>query len=222
MLIKLKRDYARMAVGRTPDSLDLEPDLSCVSLISMLWCSVCTRGFRTVLLYRVGNWLYKRRIRVLASLVKRFNDFQGHCEISIAADISGGFVVRHTEGLVVGGGTKIGEDCEVRQGITFGGNQWKTRPDGRHQPLIHKNVKIGAGAKILGPVEVGENSSIGANAVVIADIPSNSVAVGVPARVIRRNGKQVPLDEQCGGISKEIKELKMRIAALETKEEAIT
>jgi len=85
----------------------------------------------------------------------------------------------------------IGENFTISQGVTIGGNLYKTK-NGRRSPIIGDNVLLGAGAKVLGPVEVGDNSIIGANAVVVKDIPENSVAAGVPARVVKEVGIPYP------------------------------
>jgi serine O-acetyltransferase len=137
------------------------------------------------MLYRMGRWCRLHGLRVLAALIDRFMHHLCFCTISTSADIGGGFYVAHPFGLVVGADTRLGEHCDLRQNITFGGNYNKTADDGRQKPWLGDNVSVGAGAVILGPVKVGSNVIIGANAVVIKDVPDNAIVGGVPARVIK-------------------------------------
>jgi len=111
---------------------------------------------------------------------------------------------------------RIGRNCEIRQGVTLGGNYGRTLPDGRSQPVLEDGVSVGAGAKILGPVTVGARSIVGANAVVVRDVPPDSVAAGVPARIIRRNGQKVPLLERGGELSEILRDIVRRLERIET------
>ena len=103
--------------------------------------------------------------------------------IGVSAKIGRRLVIEHSGGIVVHGNSVIGDDCIIRQGVTIG-NRRLDRP--REAPHIGNRVNIGAGAKILGGVRIGDDVEIGANAVVIADVPSGAIAVGVPARIILR------------------------------------
>ena len=94
-------------------------------------------------------------------------------------------MIAHVGGLVIGGRTRIGRNCDVRQNVTFGGNFSKVAEDGRTQPWVEDNVSFGAGAVILGPIHIGSNSIIGANSVVTRDVPENTIVSGVPAKVIK-------------------------------------
>lgn len=98
----------------------------------------------------------------------------------------------HPKCIYVHSQSEIGENFTISQGVTIGGNIYKTK-DGRRSPIIGDNVLLGAGAKVLGPVVVGDNSIIGANAVVVKDIPENSVAAGVPAKVVKEVETSYPL-----------------------------
>lgn len=112
-------------------------------------------------------------------------------EISNRAKIGSGLLIPHPQGIVIGGGVVIGKNATIQQGTTIGANIDKII-NGKRYPNIGDNVLIGAGAKVLGPISIGDNSIIGANAVVTKDIPKNSIAVGIPARVIRVVEKPYP------------------------------
>lgn len=144
------------------------------------------RGFRAVLLYRMGHWYRRHGLRWLAAWHDRWIQRSCHCCISTGAMIGPGFKVAHSVGLVIGAGCIIGRDCDLRQNTTLGGNYNKHDDQGRTKPTLGNNVSVGAGAVILGPVQVGDHCIIGANAVVTRDIPANSIAAGIPARVIKQ------------------------------------
>lgn len=147
-------------------------------------------GFRAMMLYRIGNWCRKHKLGPIGGICERLMRHLCLCWISTKSDIKGGLKIVHGIGLVIGDGTSIGRNCDVRQNSTLGGNFSKVGPDGRMQPLLGDNVSVGAGAVILGPVRVGDNSVIGANAVVTKDIPANVIAVGVPARVLKNRWEE--------------------------------
>lgn len=140
---------------------------------------------RAVFLFRISNYLDGKKWYFFAFIFEKLMHITTITWIGRRARIKPGFVIRHVGSIVVGGKSEIGYNCEIRQGVTLGGNLGKEK-DGRTQPILGNNILIGAGAKILGPVKIGDNSIIGANAVVICDIPENSVAGGVPARVLRQ------------------------------------
>ena len=145
-----------------------------------------------------------------------------HCEIASTAEIGPGFVIRHQGAIVINGKVRIGANCEIHQGVTLGGNQWRAADDGRTNPILEDNVSVGPGAMVLGPVIVGAGTLIGANAVVVTDIPPNSVAAGVPARVIRRDGKKMPLLERGGELAGIVAGILRRLSSLETRVAQLT
>lgn len=150
-----------------------------------LYMAVSHPGFRAVMLYRLGLWCLKHKLRLLASLSQRVMHHACHCWISLKADIGPGFLIAHVGGIGIGGGTRIGKNCDVRRNVSFGGNFNKVDQDGRSHPWIGDNVSFGVGAVISGPVRVGSNSIVGANSVVTRDVPENVIVVGVPAQVIK-------------------------------------
>ena len=137
-------------------------------------------------------------------------------EIHPAAQIGKGLFIDHGCAVVIGETTVIGENCTIYQGVTLGGTG---KHIGKRHPTIGNNVMIGAGAKVLGPVTVGDNSKIAAGAVVLKDIPENSTAVGIPARVVRSDDARVEqnLDQVNipDPVAQELAALKERLARLE-------
>jgi serine O-acetyltransferase len=147
------------------------------------------RGFWTMLVYRFGRWRYSIRWRplrmpfslaykILKVLAEILTGIELPCEVTLGHR----FVIDHFGGIIISGDAVFGDDCRIRNGVTIG-----LRTTGqRGSPVIGSRVDIGAGAKLLGPIHIGDDVAIGANAVVITDVPSNSIAVGVPARILPR------------------------------------
>lgn len=142
------------------------------------------QGFWVMVVYRFGRWRYGvqspllRKVcsgiyRVLYKLVQVLTGIELPCE----AEVGRGFVIDHFGGIVVSGFARFGDNCRIRNGVVVG----LARTDDPCAPVIGDNVDIGAGAKVLGRIRIGNNVLIGANAVVTRDVPDNSIAVGVPA-----------------------------------------
>ena len=137
-------------------------------------------------------------------------------EIHPGATIGRRLVIDHGTGIVIGETAEIGDDVLIYQGVTLGGTG---KDVGKRHPTIGNNVMISAGSKVLGPINIGDNSRVAAGAVVLKDVPPNSTVVGVPARVVRQNGKKVdykpldqihisdPIEQQLERLEKEIKKL---------------
>lgn len=137
-----------------------------------------------VFLYRLAKGLYEKGYKILPVLItNRLVKLYG-LHVSLKAQIGVGIEFRHINGVVIGDGVKIGENVVIYQQVTLGGQNLGDGKKGNY-PIIGDNVTIFSGAKILGSVKVGEGSIIGANSVVIKDIPNYSVVAGVPAKVIR-------------------------------------
>lgn len=150
-------------------------------------------GFWVLLIYRFGRWRYSLKWRLLRipfsiiyKLLKFFSEMLLGMELPSEAVIGRRFVIEHIGGIVVSGDAIFGDDCVMRNGVTVG-----LRNRGvRGSPMIGNRVDIGAGAKLLGPIRIGDDVAIGANAVVLCDVPANSIAVGIPARIIPRKAKE--------------------------------
>jgi len=150
-------------------------------------------GFWVLLIYRFGRWRYGiswRPLRLPFSsaykVLKFFSEMFFGTELPCETVIGRRFVIEHIGGIVISGDAVFGDDCVVRNGVTVG-----LRNRGlRGSPCIGDRVDIGAGAKLLGPIRIDDDVVIGANAVVITDVPANSIAVGVPARIILRDTKE--------------------------------
>ena len=140
-------------------------------------------SLQSVIYYKVSSFFYKYKAFFIARVVSQFGRFMTGVEIHPGAQIGKNVFFDHGMGIVVGETAVIGDNCIIFHGVTLGGvASTKTK---RH-PTLENNVTIGAGAKILGNIIIGENSKIGANSVVLKDIPKNSVAVGIPGRIVQK------------------------------------
>ncbi|MBQ8533683.1 MAG: serine O-acetyltransferase [Clostridia bacterium] len=142
-------------------------------------------GFKAIRMYRKANWCYRHKLFFLARAISQRAVRKTGIEIHPGATIGKRFFIDHGTGVVIGETTEIGDDVTVYQGVTLGGTGKDT---GKRHPTIGNNVLIGSGAKVLGPFKVGNNVRIAAGAVVLKEIPDNCTAVGVPAKVVRRDG----------------------------------
>jgi len=145
-------------------------------------------GVHATVLHWFAHWLWRHRVKFLARLVSQINRFFTGVEIHPGARIGKRFVIDHGMGIVIGETAEVGDDVLLYQGVTLGGTG---KEKGKRHPTIGNNVLIGSGAKVLGPFKVGDDSRIAANAVVLHEIPTDSTAVGVPARVVRIAGEKV-------------------------------
>ena len=137
--------------------------------------------------YRKANWLYRHGFFTLARIISQHARNRTGIEIHPGATIGKGLFIDHGMGVVIGETAVIGDNCLIYQGATLGGTG---KDKGKRHPTLGDNVLVGAGAKVLGPFKVGSNVKIAANAVVLNAIPDNCTAVGVPARVVKRNGER--------------------------------
>ena len=150
-------------------------------------------GIRAARSHRRASKLYQKGHTFLARWISQRCRRKTNIEIHPAAQIGRRLFIDHGAGVVIGETAVIGDDCTIYQGVTLGGTG---KEKGKRHPTLGNNVMIGAGAKVLGPITIGDNARIAAGAVVLMNIPENCTAVGVPARIVRRDGKKVaPLDQ---------------------------
>ncbi len=172
-------------------------------------------GLKAVRMHRRANWLWRHNHKFLARWLSQRAVRKTGIEIHPAAKIGRRFFIDHGTGVVIGETAEIGDDVTLYQGVTLGGTGKDT---GKRHPTIGNGVMIGAGAKVLGPFRVGDNSNIAAGAVVLEEIPPESTAVGVPARVVKRNGVRVDCLDQVhvpDPVSQELCRMSVRIHTLE-------
>lgn len=150
-------------------------------------------GFHAILLHRPAHWLYGKRAYYPARLLSQLSRFITGIEIHPGAKLGKGILIDHGSGVVIGETAEIGDYCILYQGVTLGGTG---KECGKRHPTLGERVIVGAGAKVLGPFSIGSGAKIASNAVVLESLPEGATAVGVPARVVRVNGKKVakPLD----------------------------
>ena len=171
-------------------------------------------GLHATLAYRVSHKLYVGGHTFSARAVSQAAKFLTGIEIHPGATIGKGLVIDHGTGVVIGETTEIGDNCTLYQGVTLGGTG---KDVGKRHPTLGDNVLVGAGAKVLGPIMIESNSKIAANAVVLKDIPENSTAVGIPARIVRQGGRRVDDLDQVhipDPVSQEIQRLEQKISDL--------
>ena len=145
-------------------------------------------GLHALMAHRIAHWFWKFRFKFIARLISQTARFWTGIEIHPGAQIGKGLFIDHGMGVVVGETAIIGNDVTLFQGCTLGGTG---KECGKRHPTIGNNVVIGAGAKVLGNIEVGDHSYVGANAVVIKPVPPKSTVVGVPGRIARKDGQKV-------------------------------
>jgi len=145
----------------------------------------CYPGFHALQIHRLAHWLWCLRLRWMARFVSHCSRFLTGIEIHPGAKIGRRVFIDHGMGVVIGETAELGDECTLYHGVTLGGTTWNK---GKRHPTLARGVVIGAGAKLLGPILVGEGARVGSNAVVVKDVPPGATAVGIPARII--------LDEQ--------------------------
>jgi serine O-acetyltransferase len=148
-------------------------------------------GLHAILLQRISHRQYAKGKINTARAINYFARFLTGADIHPGATIGTGFFIDHAVGVVIGETSIIGDNVSIFQGVTLGG---VSTSKGKRHPTIGNNVTIGAGAKVLGNITIGENVKIGAGSVVVKDVPPNSTVVGVPGRVVKREGTAVKVD----------------------------
>ncbi len=174
-------------------------------------------GLHAVWMYRIAHVFYKHKLFFIARVISQTARALTGIEIHPGAQIGRNLLIDHGMGVVIGETTVIGDNCLLYQGCTLGGTG---KDHGKRHPTIGNNVMVGCGAKVLGPFTVGDNAKIAANAVVLESVPPNSTAVGVPARIVRQNGKRTNDLDQIhipDPVAAELCQYRMRIEKLERK-----
>ena len=146
-------------------------------------------GFHALLAYRVSHWLWNRRIPLFPRIISQFARWLTGVEIHPGATIGTGFFIDHGMGVVIGETTEIGDYVTLFQGVTLGGTG---KERGKRHPTLGNHVVVGAGAKVLGGIRIGDNVKVGANAVVLRSVPANSTVVGNPGRIVKYDGERLP------------------------------
>jgi len=176
-------------------------------------------GLHAIMAHRLAHALYVRGHKLTARAISQAAKSVTGIEIHPAAKIGRGVFIDHGSGVVIGETAEVGDGCTLYQGVTLGGTG---KDSGKRHPTLGKNVMVGAGAKVLGPFKVGDNAKIAANAVVLEAVPSDSTAVGIPARMITRSARR-RREEECDldqihipdPVSQELCKLMIRIEKLE-------
>lgn len=181
------RDQLGRVVGTVRRDLDVarERDPAAESTAELLFCYP---GLHAVWVHRGAHWLYRRERRLAARLVSQVGRSLTGIEIHPGATIGPGFFIDHGMGVVIGETTEIGEDVTLYQGVTLGGTG---KESGKRHPTVRDGVIIGTGARVLGPVTLGEGAKVGAGAIVVKDVPPNSTVVGNPGRPVVVDGERV-------------------------------
>ncbi len=190
-------------------------DPSAINTIEILFTYA---GLHALILHRIAHFLLKFSIPFIPRWVSQFSRWLTGIEIHPAALIGEGFFIDHGMGVVIGETTIIGDNVTLYQGVTLGGTG---KEKGKRHPNIGNNVVIGAGAKVLGNIDIGDNSYVGANAVVLKDVASNSTVVGVPGRITKQDGKKIEIEldhiHVFDPVMQRIEELEKKIEGLENK-----
>jgi len=194
---------------------------------SVLEILLCYSGLHAIWLYRLSHRLWNHHLRLLARWLSQTARLLTGIEIHPGAQIGRRFFIDHGMGVVIGETAVIGDGVLLYQGVSLAGTG---KEHGKRHPTIGNGVVIGAGAKILGNIRIGDNSRVGAGSVVLRDVPDNSTVVGVPGHIVFRGGKRVvivdpkqisdPLSEALAAVASQVKELKARVHKLEGKEPA--
>ena len=169
-------------------------------------------GLHATIAYWISHWCYGHKLFFLARLVSQLAKWLTGVEIHPAATIGRRLVIDHGTGIVIGATTEIGDDCLIYQGVTLGGTGVM---QGKRHPTLGNNVMVGSGAKVLGPIKIGDNARVAANSVVLREVPENSTVVGIPGRVVKINGEKTDHIHTPDPIAAELSALRERIEQLE-------
>jgi serine O-acetyltransferase len=153
---------------------------------------LCYTGLHAIWVYRCTHWLWVRKFRLMARLISQICRNLTGIEIHPGATIGPGFFIDHGVGVVIGETAEVGSDVTIYHGVTLGGT---SLAHGKRHPTLGDRVVVGAGAKLLGAIEIGDDCRIGANSVVVKSVPPNSVVVGIPGRPVMRSRAHQPQED---------------------------
>lgn len=145
-------------------------------------------GLHAIIHYRIAHWLWLKGFKWLARFLSTFSRWMTGIEIHPGATIGRRFFIDHGMGVVIGETAEVGDDCTLYHGVTLGGTTWNK---GKRHPTLKNGVVVGAGAKVLGPIIVGENARVGSNAVVTREVPAGATVVGIPGRIVNKPSSAV-------------------------------
>ncbi|ORU90647.1 MAG: serine acetyltransferase [Cycloclasticus sp. symbiont of Poecilosclerida sp. M] len=149
-------------------------------------------GLHAVMFHRLNHWLWTSGFKLIARVLSNFARWLTGIEIHPGAEIGERFFIDHGMGIVIGETAVIGDDCTLYHGVTLGGTTWQK---GKRHPTLGDGVVVGAGAKVLGPIEIGDNARIGSNAVVVRSVPIEATVTGIPGRIVNSKAHK-PSPEQ--------------------------
>jgi serine O-acetyltransferase len=197
----------------------LEHDPAAQSILEVL---LCYSGLHALWFHRINHWLWVRDFRLLSRWLSQVARLLTAIEIHPGAQIGRRLFIDHGMGVVIGETSIVGDDVTLYQGVTLGGTG---KEKGKRHPTIGNGVVIGAGARVLGNIRVGDNSRVGAGSVVLRDVPDNSTIVGVPGHIVLRGGQRVviidpkqihdPLSAALAAVATQVKDLRERVRRLE-------
>ncbi len=197
-----------MSAGRSSPQVDSEPRLSWFKMIredidcvfhrdpaARTRAEIITTypGVHAIMMYRIANRLWRRGLRYLPRLISYIGRIWTSIDIHPGATIGRRFFIDHGAGVVIGETAEIYNDVTIYHGVTLGGVSWNK---GKRHPTLEDHVVVGAGAKILGPITIGENSRVGANSVIISSVPAGKTVVGIPGKVVNNRNNTETLDPQ--------------------------
>ena len=178
-------------------------------------------GVHATIYHRIAHFFHKRHMPFVARCVSQWSRFWTGIEIHPGATIGRRLVIDHGMGIVIGETAEIGDDCLIYHGVTLGGTG---KDQGKRHPTIGNNVLISTGTKVLGPFKVGDGARIAANAVVLTEVPENATAVGIPAQIVRIDGRAThyaddvdqtsvnnPTLEKLSALARRVEELESRL-----------
>jgi serine O-acetyltransferase len=169
------------------------------------------QGIHALIWHRFAHWFYKHKMFFIARLISQIARFFTLIEIHPGAQLGHGILIDHGSGVVIGETAVVGDNCTIYQGVTLGGVGTQK---GKRHPTLGNNVMVGAGAKILGAFEVGDNCSIAANAVLLKPLEDNVTAVGIPARPVKKDGVTIPRRKETMTLE-EYEQMKERMSQME-------